>query len=185
MHVLEYEVKIPVDDLDQVKERLLSKGWKLEGSSVEIDRYVDFRDCVGIPHDVAFRIRKRITDSGEVIGEVTYKGPRLEVGVKAREEINVEVKDPDGLAKVFLRLGFRVFTLRKRREVYVKEGCAAHVYLDRVDGLGTFVEVEVMNPGSTEDFRKILDDVEAELGLRGRPEEVKPYLDMYLEVGDK
>ncbi|MCD6323932.1 MAG: class IV adenylate cyclase [Desulfurococcales archaeon] len=179
--VLEYEVKIPVDDLTPIKEKLVATGWELLEEVVEVDRYVDMRGCVNVPEDTAFRVRKKISSSGAVKGEVTYKGPRLEGDVKAREEINVEVKDPDALAEAFLRLGFRVYTLKKVRQVYSKEKHPAKIYVDEVDGLGKFVEVEVMDPGSLEKFREVLNEVKEELGLQGRPEVIKPYLDMYLE----
>ncbi len=178
----EYEVKIPVDDLSKVEERLKQLGWKLIDEVFESDHYIDFRECVGIPADkIAFRIRiKKNLITGDVKGEVTYKGEVLETGVKAREELTAIVKDPEELVRMFVRLGFRIYALKKKRSVYEREG-KVKVYLDDVEGLGKFVEVEVMDPASKEKFMKLLDSVKSELGLEGKPNITTPYLDMLLE----
>lgn len=182
----EYEVKIPVDDLGEVRERLEKQGWKLLSEVIEKDYYVDFRECVGVPAGkIAFRIRlKKDMLAGTVRGEVTYKGEQLEEGVKAREELTVSVSDPETLVRIFTKMGFRIYSLAKTRSVYGRGG-KVKVYLDDVKGLGKFVEVEVMNPESKEDFMRELESVKAELGLENKPNITTPYLNMLLEGREK
>ena len=184
---VEYEVKIPVNDLESVRKSLKNLGYELARRVEEIDHYVDLSPCVGVRTDeIAFRIRfVRNLINGEVFGEVTYKGPPLEEGVKARVEISSKVKDPESLVKAYTLMGFRLYRLRKVREVYSRSEERATLYLDEVEGLGKFIEVEVMNPESKESYLKELRRVKEKLGLSEKPELVTPYLTMLLEGLEK
>ena len=180
---LEYEVKIPVDNLRKLRDSLRSSSYELMGEVEETDYYLDLTPCVGISkEDIAYRVRLRKNlRSGKVEGEVTYKGPQLEEGVKARVELSTPVRDPEALIKAYTLMGFRLYRLKKHREIYRRRNHAVTVYLDDVEGLGKFVEVEVMNPESKEAYLKELRKVKEELGLKEEPELVTPYLTMLLE----
>jgi len=180
---LEYEVKIPVDDLRAIRESLKSLGYELLGEVEETDYYLDLTPCVGIRReDIAYRVRlRKDLKSGKVEGEVTYKGPQLEEGVKARVELSTPVKEPEALIKAYTLMGFRLYRLKKYREIYRRKNHVVTVYLDDVEGLGKFVEVEVINPESREAYLNELRKVKEELGLKEKPELVTPYLTMLIE----
>ncbi len=181
--MMEYEVKIPVDDLRAVKEKIASSGWLLEARLKEVDNYIDLTECPGVPEDTVLRVRlKEDLDTRKTLGEITYKGPQLEENVKAREELTAVIDDPEKAVEMFMKLGFRLFRVSKYREIYAKPGKRAKIYLDNVEGLGYFLEVEIINPSSSNEFREALEEIEEELGLKGRPEIIKPYLTMMLEA---
>ena len=81
---------------------------------------------------------------------VTYKGPKLDATTKTRRELELPVasSDPDGsrFAALLAAVGFTpVLTVRKSRRPFVvsHKGLRVHGALDEVEGLGTFVELEL------------------------------------------
>jgi len=180
---MEYEVKIPVDSLSSVENILRKAGAKLEAHLKETDYYVDLRQCAGVPKDSALRIRKTVNlTTGEIKGKITCKitPPATPVKVKIREEIESEVNDPDAIVKAFMKLGFLIIKVSKERKIYAGiEGTT--ITLDQVEGLGNFIEVEVMNPKEPEDYVKRLNHIINLLGLQGRPTITKPYIQLLRE----
>jgi len=83
-------------------------------------------------------LRIRRTPDG---GRLTHKGPRLDSGeVKAREEIEVTVGEPDLLQSLLASLGLRpVFRYQKYRETYAWKG--VEIVVDETP-MGTFLEIE-------------------------------------------
>ena len=179
----EYEVKIPVDNLSALRDSLKALGYELMGRVEEVDHYLDLTPCVGIRgDDIAYRVRlRRDLRTGRVEGEVTYKGPQLEEGVKARLELSSSVGNPEALIKAYTLMGFSLYRLRKVREIYRRVGESVTIYLDDVEGLGRYVEVEVINPGGKDAYIKALRKVKKDLGLEGKPEIITPYLTMLLK----
>jgi len=127
--------------------------------------------------DEALRLRKK--DDG---AELTYKGPRMKaVSAKAREEITVKVEDPLNTQRILERLGFReAHTVTKKRTAYQLD--KLRVEVDVVDGLGEFVELEVMTE-SPERAAALLETARAELGLTKI--EQKTYLELLIERKDR
>ena len=122
-------------------------------------------------------LRLRIEDRGE--GErrvlLTYKGPRMRRDVKAREEIEIRVSSaPSKVNKLLEKLGFKKkVVVRKRRREFDCEWFKA--FIDDVDELGKFVELELVRGSSDE----LLSVVEM-LGLKDYVEP-KTYLELLLE----
>ncbi len=122
--------------------------------------------------DEALRLRKR--DDGS---ELTYKGPRMHLEhTKAREEISLKVEDPLAAQRIVERLGFgERYVVRKRRTSYIYD--KLRVDIDTVDGLGEFVELELITeePARAEELMRTARD---ELGLEKL--EPKTYLEMLI-----
>ena len=127
--------------------------------------------------DESVRLRK--TEDG---AELTYKGPRMEAGTaKAREEITVKVADALSTQRILERVGFKeAYTLSKKRATYQLD--KLRVDVDSVDGLGDFVELEVMTE-SPERVASLLEMARAELGLNKL--EPKTYLELLIEKKGK
>ncbi len=137
----------------------------------------------------------RLRTSGEHT-VVTYKGPKLDSSTKTRREIEIPLggKQPAEQAiAMFTALGFTpVFTVRKSREVFqqatdavgdVPVEYAPMVSLDTVDGLGTFVELEIMCPAdSWQAGRDALLKFAEHLGLH--EQERRSYLAMLMGDSD-
>ena len=123
--------------------------------------------------DEALRLRKR-----EDGAELTYKGPRMHAdGAKAREEITLKTDNPLTMQRIVERLGFKEsYVLRKTRTSYLLD--KLRVDIDDVEGLGEFVELEVLTE-SPERSTQLLEFARAELGLEKL--EPRTYLEMIIE----
>jgi len=127
--------------------------------------------------DEAIRLRR-----AEGSAELTYKGPRLKAGgTKAREEISVRIDDALSAQRILERLGFKeAYTVSKKRASYQLD--KLRVEVDAVDGLGEFVELEVL----TESVERAASLVETARGTLGLTElEPKTYLELLIEKKGK
>lgn len=142
----EVEQKFHVDDLGEIERRLLELGAIAAEDVWQVDRYFNHPARDFASTDEALRIRS--------VGEtnfLTFKGPRQAAAVKTREEIELPLGDSQGVAEqmasVLESLSFQpVATVRKRRREMrlswreAKFNCA----LDEVEGVGRFVELELL-----------------------------------------
>jgi predicted adenylyl cyclase CyaB len=157
--LLEREVKLRVSHSEFLRSlESLGLNYEIISSDFQEDIYLDFDDCRLMLSDVALRIR---IAGGSV--SITYKGPRSIVnGEKLREEIEgflgsdtcdsvlkvlgISLKCPSELEKVIEYLKEYGITeklrVRKLRRELRVNGVSERVYLDVVEGLGEFVEVE-------------------------------------------
>jgi adenylate cyclase class 2 len=137
--VFEVEVKYRVTDHTNVRDKLRELNAKFLEHTEETDVYFNSPVRDFAKTDEALRVR--VYGDGTVV--VTYKGPRIGNVGKTREEINVATNDLDNTLEMLKRLGFReVARIVKRRDIYNYENFT--VYLDTVEDLGNFVEVETM-----------------------------------------
>jgi len=140
---IETEVKLRVNcrELDRLMSELERREFRGE-RVVEEDVYYQHPCRDFLETDEAVRVRA--TDGRSK--SITYKGPRMGEGsVKRRVEIVVEVSrgDPHRLLE---RLGFTPVVRVRKERTYYKLGEGVVVTLDRVEGLGCFVEVEGPSP---------------------------------------
>ncbi len=170
--MLEIELKVRVDSLDPIRQNLKDRHAEFKGKQHEHDIYYN------APHrdfgstDEALRVR--YTDGPAL---VTYKGKKLrEYGLKAREELNTAVESGEIFEQILDRLGFtRTAEVNKWRENY-RLGNASFA-LDQVDGLGTFVEIEIMAETNGADATGQIQKFAKEMGISG-----EPILASYLEL---
>ncbi|ADY01976.1 adenylyl cyclase CyaB [Vulcanisaeta moutnovskia 768-28] len=176
--VFEVEVKYRVPGHDVIKEKLKALNAKFLEHTEETDIYFNspIRDFAKT--DEALRVR--IYGDGTVV--LTYKGPRIGGIGKTREELSVTVNDLESLLEILRRLDFKeVARVIKRRDIYNYENFT--IYIDIVEGLGNFVEVETM-VNDRELINKATEEVLQlgdKLGLRRDWIERKTYLELVLE----
>lgn len=143
----EFEVKIPVDDLIPIELKLKELGATFVGYKEEQDYYIDTRPCVDLASvDSALRLRiSRDIQTGNTRCELTFKGPREKHDfAKIRKELTVEVADAATMLDILKMLGFKVLAvISKKRKIY--QDRVYRIYLDEVDGLGKFIEVEYVS----------------------------------------
>jgi adenylate cyclase class 2 len=179
--MLEIEMKFPVTDLQKIGSKLASWGYVPDPSQRESDHYFNAPDRNFARTDEALRLRR--------IGRrnrVTYKGPRLSGPEKSRVEIEVELAEGDTPANDFdqllQNLGYRLTAVvRKQRTIYhlERKGFTLEVCLDDVDGVGRFVELEILAPAEQLDAaRTVLAELASELELTDS--ERRSYLEMLL-----
>ena len=146
----EREIKIPVADLDRVRDRLLAVGADLHRpASFEANLVFDLVDA---PVEQRLRSRRellrlRCDGAGS---RLTFKSaPRFVGSVKERLEHEFSVDDPAAARLLLESLGFGVAVrYEKVRETWRLLGC--EVSLDRTP-MGDFVEVEELADGSPAD----------------------------------
>lgn len=136
--MIEFEVKAPVPPA--VAGALRARLGPPERVEEHADTYYDHPSRSFAGTDEALRVSSR---GGRV--DLTYKGPKLDAGSKARREIVVPLPQAAQVDELLRALGFRpVMTVRKRRELRRVGGF--EVAWDDVPGLGAFVELERQLP---------------------------------------
>src|SRR5262245_16359489 len=177
----EVEQKHRVDDEAALMAKLAERGVTLEAAIKQSDQYFAHPARDFATTDEALRIRTVGRSSF-----VTYKGPKVDAVTKTRHELELPLHpgDSDGsqFAKVLKALGFNpVATVRKRRRPFHIElqGERVEGALDDVDGVGTFVELELGADDSQmgvarQTIRRLADELQ--LG----PSERRSYLEMLL-----
>jgi len=139
---IEIEIKLKVEDHEQVRRRLLDLGATRAGETFETNLFFDTAGQTLRRSDRGLRIRvNHDPQSGSDTYVVTYKGPRAAGPVKSREELEICVDHLNCAVALFERLGYtQTLKFEKRRETWRLDRCT--VVLDQLPQLGCFVEVE-------------------------------------------
>jgi adenylate cyclase class 2 len=140
--VIELELKAVVPDVDDLVDRLRRSG----ASETFWGRMTDVRyDYPGTPltlRDEVIRLRVYQDTRGTTSASLDWKGPAsIEAGYKRREELNVDVADPDTFRAVLLRIGLEA-TRTIDREVHQFALGDAMIRIERYRQMDDLVEVE-------------------------------------------
>jgi len=142
----EVEQKYRLDDPADFQQRVSELGATWGEGIEQIDHYFAHPCRDFAQTDEALRIRQ--IDQNNF---VTYKGPKIDLTTKTRQELELPLsRGPDfanEFAELLTLLGFKfVAAVRKiRRSAAVTwQGGSVEVVLDRVDGVGAYAELEVM-----------------------------------------
>jgi adenylate cyclase, class 2 len=150
---LEVEQKFPVADPAEMRRKLTELGAKWHPPIEQRDTYFAHPQRDFGQTDEALRIRR--TPQGSLI---TYKGPRLDGATKTRRELELPLVEnhasaadcgsaADAWAELLRDLGFApVADVRKTRTPGSVEwsGVQIETALDHVEGLGHFLELEIV-----------------------------------------
>ena len=139
----EVELKSVVDDLPRRRRAVEAAGGVLSYAGRLMDRRYDTSALALHGRDEVLRLRVYRNDSG-VRAELDWKSPTTyETGYKVREEIGVQVVEPDTMAELLGRLGY-VVTVAIDREIAQYDLGGAVVRFERYPRLDDLVEVEGM-----------------------------------------
>lgn len=185
---IEVEIKIEINNFEEIKKKVAEKG-KLIKSINQIDDYFipSHRDFFAQkPHPIEWlRIR---TNPDKVIFEYDKSINKKANGEQeCAEEYETLISEPEEFRKILSFLDFKkVVTVNKQREYW---DCGnIEVALDKVEGLGCFIEAEAKGDfkDSTEAKQTCLKFLE-ELGIEnaGDKEIKKGYPVLYLEKNKK
>jgi adenylate cyclase class 2 len=162
----EIEAKLKVDSLQEVERKLAQLGACFLAERLQMDYHFDDAGASFSKTDRCLRLRCQ-RDGGSERFFLTYKGAKEKSRFKRRQEIEIEIKDPDSVRKLLSALGYeKVLVVEKTRRAWRLGGC--EVALDHLPLLGDFVEIE--GP----DEEKIA-AVQGDLGLSGLPHIPKGY----------
>ncbi len=165
-------MKAPCQDLQSLEGKLKALGARDFGSLQQRDVYYAHPDRDFGATDEALRLRV-----SNDLTLVTYKGPKVDSESKTREEIEVTLGNAEAFAKILERLGFRpVMAVSKRRRIYGIRGVS--VCLDRVEGLGDYVEFEFEGE-DLEEGKERIRSLMSDLGVKGN--ERRSYLELIMQ----
>ena len=178
----EVEMKFPVGDMPAVEAKLAELGAAIAEAKTEVDLYFNHPARDFAQTDEALRLRR----VGGV-NRITYKGPKVDRTTKTRRELDLPLPEGeatfDAWSTMLDALGFTpVGEVRKhRRKALVSwQGRTVEVSLDRLDRLGTFVELELVVPQDEYDAAKsCIASLATRLGLN--KSERRSYLDLVLD----
>ena len=179
----EVEQKFPVENLTDIENRLASAGATFSDVVVQVDRYFAHPSRDFAQTDEAIRIRQ-VGDANFI----TYKGPKIDATTKTRKEIELPLHDgaeqSEQWASLLEALSFSpVAMVSKRRRLarIAWQDTEIEVALDQVDGLGSFVELEVSADEASLDAAKSkVQSLADKLGLSGS--EQRSYLELLLAM---
>jgi len=191
--VYEVELKFHVADAAALERQLADLGGRFASPIEQIDRYFAHPARDFAVTDEALRLRRVGDDVA-----ITWKGPRLGVGAKTREELELgvaAVTSPAGTASgsdtidrwtaLLEALGFRQVreVAKRRRPVRVAwNGVEIEAAVDHVAGIGDFVELELLaEADGISQATEQLESLAAALGCT-HPER-RSYLELMLEDG--
>ncbi len=183
--MLEIEIKYRVPGFDTMERRLAAWGAAPAAPIEEEDHYFNAPDRDFSRTDEVLRLRRIDAEN-----RITYKGSKRTAGTgsvaKQRTEIEIPFEDgPEAVARfreLLTHLGYRpTAVVRKSRRIVrlTRDHFALEVCLDEVEGLGNFVEVEIVAAEEqAAAAERVLQDVSAALGLTAV--EPRAYLTMVL-----
>lgn len=147
----EVEQKFRVADVAAVEKKVMQAGANFGPPIAQVDCYFAHPARDFAATDEALRIRQ----SGHDVF-ITYKGPRLDQQTKSRREIELPLPagetTVDHYIELLAALGFsQVGEVKKvRRCAVIERGdFSVEVVIDHIDGVGAFVELEVVADDET------------------------------------
>jgi adenylate cyclase, class 2 len=175
----EVEMKFPVADPAALESRLAEFEATLAAPQSETDVYFAHPARDFAKTDEALRIRRKGSSNF-----ITYKGPKIDAATKTRREIDLPLPPAEQAARQWTdlieALGFTpVGDVRKsRRKAQLDwQGRSVEVSLDQVDGLGVYVELELIAESDAVDAaRSTILSLAETLGLKGS--ERRSYLEL-------
>jgi adenylate cyclase class 2 len=173
--MIEIEVKMRIDNMEEIEKKLNGLGAIFTGVEHHVDTYYNapYRDFSLT--DEALRIRR-----GEV-NLLTYKGPKFDEESKSRKEIEIRIDDPSRMDEMMLALGYERggSVVKKRRKYKIGE---VHAHLDEVNGLGDFIELETHSVEDEFESRKEnVFEISEKLGF-GKEDTIRAsYLELILD----
>ena len=173
--MIEIEIKVRAEHAP-VREKLAGLGALKVRSEDHLDVYYNAPHRDFAKTDEALRLRSVNGDT-----RMTYKGKKLDSVSKTREEFETVV-DGDAAKNILTSLGFfGSGTVKKTRQIYEYENIT--ICFDSVDGLGEFVEVEMVakTDSDLESQRNELFSFLEVLGLKKEDSIRTSYLEMLME----
>ncbi|AEV84593.1 adenylate cyclase [Actinoplanes sp. SE50] len=185
MSLIEVERKRALTDVAALTGRLRVQGYHEAATSVEVDTYYSRPDVDFLVTVECLRVRQR-----DGFAEITYKPAstgrtRSASGVIAKRETNVLLSGPEqaiAADELMTALGMvRLCRVEKTRTAFRNpEHDSVTVTVDRLAGVGSFVETEVMAVDEDAAAR-LLGQVERRLGLVDHAVVNLPYRDLVLQ----
>ena len=164
------EIKARCDDPDKIEKILKEKGADYKGTDHQVDTY--FRVSEG-------RLKLR---EGQIENALICYNRKNTVGPKVSEVLLYKT-NPGSSLKQILEKSLKVLTVvDKKRKIFFIGHVKFHI--DRVQGLGEYVEIEVIDREGTMTKENLQEECEYymhELGIRAEDLESRSYSDLLMK----
>ena len=165
--MLEVEVKVRVNH-KQIKEKLEELKATFIKEVQQEDTYFEHPCWNFKDRDEALRVR----EEGNIFF-LTFKGPKLDKKIKVRKELQLQVESE--IFELLKEIGFsELKKVRKRRKLYQWKNLK--VCLDKVEGLGDFLEIE----GKSWKDKSIIRELVKKLNIKEESLSTISYLELLL-----
>ena len=183
MKEIELKARYDSSKRPELERYLTEEGFREVRRFTQQDEYFNHPERDFRITDEALRIRREQHAGKAAYCSLTYKGPNTSHIGQSRRELETRVKDEQKMRQILQALGFHsVAEVKKRRKEYKKEDLT--VCLDELDGLGSYVEIEVVLPetetGSDSDTENRLREFLSELSFIRPVVEPLTYLELVM-----
>ena len=169
-NMLEVEIKLKLESIEDMENRLKDSGYTRSEHILETDVYVDTpSDNIRISGK-ACRVRTiKDLDSGDSCSYLTFKGEKTDTISMTRAEYETQIDSSDTGLAILRELGFYPVKpcVVKERILYTKGKLNA--CLDRVKDLEDYLELEIISDADDKD--SALDEIWNELSALGYSKE--------------
>ena len=143
--MIEVEVKLPVEDLNEIKRKLVKIGFEESSFIEERDTYFDNQQGDIRANDEALRVREtKDYRTGKIRAQINFKGKRLDAGTMTREELETGVENGEISRKILQAIGYIPVAPEVIKERIMLRRESVTACLDNVRGLGEFLELEIL-----------------------------------------
>ena len=147
--MIEVEIKIRAN-LDEAEKRLINNGFLKDTKVRETDIYFDNTAGDIRGNDTALRIRTvEYSDSESSMSYITFKGKRYDDVSMTRPEYETSFEHPAEMIKILKSLGYKPVEPKVTKDRTVCVNGSITACLDRVEGLGDFLELEIITGKDT------------------------------------
>ena len=143
--MIEVEVKLPVEDLNEIKRNLVKIGFEESSCIEERDTYFDNQQGDIRAKDEALRVREtKDYRTGKIRAQINFKGKRLDAGTMTREELETGVENGEISRKILQAIGYIPVAPEVIKERIMLRRESVTACLDNVRGLGEFLQLEIL-----------------------------------------
>lgn len=167
--MIEVEIKLPVRDLEEIKKQLMQDGFAESAHLRERDTYFDNVSGQIRSGGQALRIRETADlQTGAVTAQINFKGKKLDPLTMTRQELESEVDQAEICRQILESIGFHRVSPEVIKERTMLQQGDMTACLDRVENLGSFLELEILVPTEAQKgaAQNRIDTVLAMLGYR-------------------
>lgn len=165
--MIEVEIKLPVNNRKEIKEKLLHMGFALESREKETDTYFDSLSGEIRAQGQALRVRECVDlMTGTTRAQINFKDRKTDQVSMTRTELETEIEQADTVRQILHSIGFHAVdpVVSKIRDTYQKSSISA--CLDQVKDLGDFLELEILIDTDTQ-YENALRQIKEVLGMLG------------------